>query len=56
MLNFIICDDEIHMINSIARICLSNNCITFKNDDVCYIGLKYKNTFMEVIDYDTVLM
>lgn len=53
--NFVRCHKSfIANINNIARISLSNNCITFKNDDVCYIGPKYKNYFMEVIDYDTV--
>lgn len=54
--NFVRCHKSfIANVNNIAHICLSNSCITFKNDDVCYIGPKYKNTFMEVIDYDTVL-
>ena len=29
--------------------------ILFKNNETCYIGPKYKNSFMEVIDYDTSL-
>lgn len=39
---------------NIVNISLSNNYITFKNGEICYIGPKYKNNFMEVIDYDTV--
>lgn len=41
-------------VNNIVHICLVNSSITFKNDEVCYIGPKYKNCLMEVIDYDTV--
>lgn len=53
--NFVRCHKSfIVNIDNIANISLSNNIITFKNDDVCYIGPKYKNYFMEVIDYDTV--
>lgn len=40
--------------NNVVNISLSNNSITFKNAEICYIGPKYKNHFMEVIDYDTV--
>ena len=41
-------------INNIVNISLTNCSITFKNNEVCYIGPKYKNYFMEMIDYDTV--
>ena len=53
--NFVRCHKSfIANITNIAHISLSNNSITFKNNDVCYIGPKYKNCFMEVIDYDAV--
>ena len=41
-------------INNIVNISLSDNSIVFKNGDVCYIGPKYKNCFMEMIDYDAI--
>lgn len=41
-------------INNIVNISLTNSSITFKNDEICYIGPKYKNYFLEVINYDTV--
>lgn len=41
-------------INNIVNISLSDNSIKFKNGDVCYIGPKYKNCFMEMIDYDAI--
>lgn len=41
-------------INNIVNVSLSDNSIVFKNGDICYIGPKYKNSFMEVIDYDTI--
>jgi len=46
--------DVIAELTNIVNISLPNSTITFKNDDVCYIGPKYKNCFMEVINYDTV--
>lgn len=53
--NFVRCHKSFVVnIDNIANISLSNNSITFKNNDVCYIGPKYKNCFMEVINYDTV--
>lgn len=53
--NFVRCHKSfIANVDNIVNISLTNNSITFKNDDVCYIGPKYKNYFMEVIDYDTV--
>lgn len=53
--NFVRCHKSfIANINNIAHISLSKNCITFKTEDVCYIGPKYKNHFMEVINYDTI--
>ncbi len=53
--NFVRCHKSfIANINNIVNISLSDNCITFKNGDICYIGPKYKNSFMEMIDYDTI--
>ena len=53
--NFVRCHKSfIVNINNIDYICFPNSSITFKNGDVCYIGPKYKNCFMEVINYDTV--
>lgn len=51
--NFVRCHKSfIANINNITNISLSNNSITFKNGDICFIGPKYKNSFMEMIDYD----
>lgn len=53
--NFVRCHKSfIANVNNIAHVSLTNNFITFKNDEVCYIGPKYKNFFMEVINYDTI--
>lgn len=53
--NFVRCHKSfIVNIDNIAYISLPNSSITFKNGDICYIGPKYKNYFMEVINYDTV--
>lgn len=53
--NFIRCHKSfIANIANIVSISLSDNSIIFKNGDVCYIGPKYKNYFMEMIDYDTI--
>lgn len=41
-------------INNITNISLTDNSITFKNGSVCYIGPKYKDSFLEVIKYDSV--
>ena len=55
-LNFVRCHKSfIANINNISTICLSDNSIIFKNNEVCYIGPKYKNSFMEVIDYDAIV-
>ena len=40
--------------NNIVSVSLSANSIVFKNGELCYIGPKYKNSFMEVIDYDAI--
>lgn len=53
--NFVRCHKSfIVNVNNIVNISLPNSTITFKNGDICYIGPKYKNYFMEVINYDTV--
>ena len=53
--NFVRCHKSfIVNVNNIDHISLSNCSITFRNGDICYIGPKYKNCFMEVINYDTV--
>ena len=53
--NFVRCHKSfIANINNIVNVSLSDNSIVFKNNDVCYIGPKYKNSFMEVIDYDAI--
>lgn len=53
--NFVRCHKSfIANVNNIVHISLTDACIKFKNDDVCYIGPKYKNLLMEVINYDTI--
>ena len=53
--NFVRCHKSfIANISNIVNISLSDNSIVFKNGDVCYIGPKYKNCFMEMIDYDSI--
>lgn len=53
--NFVRCHKSfIVNVNNIVHISLADSSITFKNGDVCYIGPKYKNCLMEVINYDTV--
>ena len=53
--NFIRCHKSfIANVNNIVYISLANSSITFKNGEVCYIGPKYKNQLLEVINYDTV--
>lgn len=53
--NFVRCHKSfIANVNNIAQISLADSSINFKNDEVCYIGPKYKSLLMEVIDYDTV--
>ena len=53
--NFVRCHKSfIANVNNIVHISLVNSSITFKDDEVCYIGPKYKNFFMEVINYDTI--
>ena len=53
--NFVRCHKSfIANINNISSISLSDNSIVFNNNEICYIGPKYKNSFMEAIDYDTI--
>ncbi len=53
--NFVRCHKSfIANVNNIVHISLTDSTITFKNNEVCYIGPKYKSLLMEVIDYDTV--
>ena len=37
-------------LKNIVNISFSDNTILFKNDSICYIGPKYKNSFMEVFN------
>lgn len=54
--NFIRCHKSfIVNINNISYLSFHDNTITFKNNSSCYIGPKYKNYFMEVINYDTII-
>lgn len=49
--NFVRCHKSfIVNINNIANISFNDNIIHFKNGSICYIGPKYRNTLMEVID------
>ena len=53
--NFVRCHKSfIANVNNIVHISLTSSSISFKNDEVCYIGPKYKNLLMEVINYDTI--
>ena len=53
--NFVRCHKSfIANIKNIVYISLSNNTIKFKDGSSCYIGPKYKNNFLEMINYDTV--
>ena len=53
--NFVRCHKSfIVNINNITNISLSNSSITFQNGDICYIGPKYKNNFLEVINYESI--
>ena len=54
--NFVRCHKSfIVNVNNIENISLSNSSVTFKNGDVCYIGPKYKNKFLEVINYEAII-
>ena len=53
--NFVRCHKSfIANVNNIVHISFCDSSISFKNDEVCYIGPKYKNCLMEVIDNDTI--
>lgn len=53
--NFVRCHKSfIANVNNIVHISLADSSVIFKNDEICYIGPKYKSLFMEVINYDTV--
>ena len=53
--NFVRCHKSfIANINNISSISLSDNSIIFNNNEICYIGPKYKNSFMERIDYNAI--
>ena len=53
--NFVRCHKSfIANINNISHISFSENIINFKNEDSCFIGPKYKNSFMEMINHDSV--
>lgn len=53
--NFVRCHRSfIANVNNISNISLSTNSILFKNGSVCYIGPKYKSSFMEAINYEAV--
>ena len=49
--NFVRCHKSyIVNMDKISNIDLSNNSISFTKNDICYIGPKYKNEFMEVLN------
>ena len=53
--NFVRCHKSfIANVNNIVHISLVDSSIIFKNDEVCYIGPKYKNLLMEVINYESI--
>lgn len=53
--NFVRCHKSfIANIDNIVNISFSDNSITFKNNEICYIGPKFKNHFMEVVNYDSI--
>lgn len=53
--NFIRCHKSfIANIKNITNIHLVGSYITFKNNEICYIGPKYKNILMEVINYENI--
>ena len=54
--NFVRCHKSfIANVNNIVHISFSDASISLKNDEVCYIGPKYKNRLLEVINYDTII-
>ena len=53
--NFVRCHKSfIANVNNIVHISLVDSSITFKNNEICYIGPKYKSSLMEVIDYESI--
>ena len=53
--NFIRCHKSfIVNVNYISRISYTDNIIYMKNGSSCYIGPKYKNELMEVINYESI--
>lgn len=53
--NFVRCHKSfIANVDNIVNISLSDNSIVFSNNEICYIRPKYRDTFMEVIDYDAI--
>ena len=53
--NFVRCHKSfIVNVNNISNILLNDNLIQLKNGSVCYIGPKYKNSLLEVLDFVTV--
>ena len=54
--NFVRCHKSfIANVDNIVNISLSDNSIVFSNNEICYIGPKYRDTFMELIDYDAII-
>ena len=54
--NFVRCHKSfIVNINNISHVSLTDSIITFKNNEVCYIGPKYKNVLMEVINHESII-
>ena len=54
--NFVRCHKSfIANLKNIVNISFSDNTILFKNDSICYIGPKYKNSLMEMINNDAVV-
>ena len=48
--NFVRCHKSyIVNMSKITDVDISDNIISFNNKDICYIGPKYKNDFMEVL-------
>ena len=54
--NFVRCHKSfIANLKNIVNISFSDNTILFKNDSICYIGPKYKNSLMEMINNNAVV-
>lgn len=53
--NFVRCHKSfIVNVKNISSISLADNTIYFHNKEICYIGPKYKSSFLEVVNFDTV--